>query len=144
MGKYLGFCLVMMFAIFQLGCTTTSTSPTATTVACSVETVVTTAAAGAIASADSCTNTAQIQTDVQAALGKLNLCAAASVQAQMNALKQKQGDKYKGIVGTIVCPLTTDAILSLIGAKVPTTWGCSGSADIAAAISAACIAVVPI
>ena len=142
--KFLSIFLISALCLFEIGCTGTGSSGAGTTVGCSVETVITTAVAGAIASADSCTNVAQIKTDIQAALGKINLCSAASVQSQMTDLKQKQGDKYKGIVGTIVCPLTTDAILSLIGAKVPSGWGCSGSADVAAAISAACIAVVPI
>lgn len=145
MGKYLGFCLVMAFAIFQIGCkTSTPVSPTGQQIGCSVETLVTTAAAGAIASADSCTNVSQIQSDIQGALGSINLCASATVQAQLVALQKKEGDKYKGIVGNIVCPLATDAVLSLIGSKTPASWGCSGSASVAAAISAACIAAVPI
>lgn len=145
MGKNFGIFLLMAFAIFQVGCkTSTPAAPVVATIGCSAETLATTALAGAIASADSCTNVTQIQTDIQNALGSINLCASAAVQAQMIALKKKQGDKYQGIVGNIACPLATDAVLSIIGSKTPTMWGCSGSANIAAALSAACIAVIPI
>lgn len=132
-------CLVLA----GVGCTKTGTGGTGQTLGCSAETVITTAAAGAIASADNCSNVSQIQKDIQAALGSINVCQSATVQAQMADLKKKQGDKYKGIVGNIVCPLATDAIISLIGSKVPSTWGCTGNADVAAALSAACISVVP-
>lgn len=136
------FLAIFAFAIFAFaGCTKT---PTNQTIGCSVETVVTTAAAGAIASADSCSNVSQIQQDIQAKLGSINLCAASSVQAQLQSIKQKQGDKFKGIVGNIVCPLATDAVISLISAGVPSSWGCKGSSDIAAALAAACIAAVPL
>lgn len=141
--KILGICLVLAFSVFELGCTSTPSTPAAS-VGCSVETVVTTAAAGAIASADACTNVAQIQTDIQKALGSINLCASATTQAQLQALKKKQGDAYKGIVGNIVCPLATDAIISLIGSAAPASWGCTGNASVSAAIAAACVAVVPI
>lgn len=136
--------LLLALCFTGIGCTKSGTGGTPSPIGCSVETVITTAAAGAIAAADSCSNVSQIQQDIQAKLGSINVCSSASVQQQMADLKKKQGDKYKGIVGSIVCPLATDAILSLIGAKVPSSWGCQGSADVAAAISAACISVVPI
>lgn len=136
------FAMAFMVAAF-VGCTSTGSSGAGSTVGCSAETIVTTAAAGAIASADSCSNVAQIQADIQAKLGSINLCASAQVQAQLAALKQKQGDKFKGIVGSIVCPLAVDGIISLINAAPPASWGCKGNADIGTALSAACISVVP-
>lgn len=142
--KSLGLFIIMATAIFSFGCKSTAPTGSGGAIGCSVETIVTTAAAGAIAAADSCTNVSQIQTDIQAALGSINMCAAAAVQTQMVSLKKKQGDKFQGIVGSIVCPLATDAIMSLIGTKTPATWGCSGSASVSSAISAACIAAVPI
>jgi hypothetical protein len=141
--RYLGILALAAFVFGGIGCSK-SGSGSGQQVGCSVETVVTTAAAGAIASADSCENVSQIQQDIQAKLGSINLCQSAAVQQQMTELKKKQGDKYKGIVGSIVCPLATDGIISLIGAGVPSSWGCKGNSDIAAAISAACVAVVPI
>jgi hypothetical protein len=149
--KSLSIFAVMVFALFQFGCTTSTpaapgvpTPPSLPIVGCSVETIVTTAAAGAIASADSCTNVTQIAADIQKSLGSINLCGAAGVQAQLAALKLKQGNKFKGIVGDIVCPLATDAIMSIIGTAVPSAWGCTGSASVSSSISAACIAAVPI
>lgn len=134
---------VLVLAIFALclGCTKT---PAGNTVGCSVETIVTTAAAGAVASADNCSNVSQIQQDIQAKLGSINLCAAAQVQTQMSDLKKKQGDKLQGAIGNIVCPLAVDGVLSLISSGIPASWGCQGSTNIAASLSAACVAAVPL
>lgn len=139
--------LLAACASLFIGCTSTSpTSPTVTSLGCSVETLATTAIAGAIASTDSCTNVTQMQSDIQGALGSINLCQSAAVQAQLSKLAQKSvaSGKDKGLVGSIVCPLAVDAVMTLIGTKVPATWGCTGSSSVSAAISLACTAVVPI
>lgn len=109
-------------------------------VGCSVESSVTSVLASTVASSMSCVNLSVIQSDMQSAMGKANLC---SVNSNANQLKAH----LKGPVGDVVCPIAVQAALGLVGTKVPQAWGCSPSAStsgLATLLTSACIKVVPL
>ncbi len=138
------FAAVLMLTMTFVGCNKPSdpTGPIAA-VGCSVETAITSSLAATIGSTLTCSNLTQVQLDIQGALGKANLCAQAVPPPASAQSKQK----FKGIVGGLVCPLAIDAVLGLVVSKVPASWGCSPSASttgLATALGAACVAVVGI
>lgn len=130
------FLSVLVMTLTFTGCNSTNDT------GCAIETTVTTALSSALATALTCKNASVMQSDIQAALGKANLCAAATTQAQLKS----SGIVVKGVVGNIVCPLAVSAVSGLISSKIPATWGCtvaSGS-SIATVLTTACEAVVPL
>lgn len=133
----------MALAILEVGCTKpTPAAPNA--LGCSLETVFAQSFAAAIAAADACANQAQIQADIMKGIGPANVCQAAAVQGQLARLKKANVDRFSGPIGSLVCPLATDAVLKIIGSKVPASWECTGNAIVTAAISAACLNAVPL
>lgn len=105
-------------------------------VVCSIEQGIASAFAASIGSALNCTNLGAIQSDLLNVLGKANLCTQTPPPAS---------EHKKGIVGSIVCPLAVDAALGLLTSKIPPTWDCSSQSAgaLGAALSAACVGVVP-
>lgn len=122
-----------------LGACTSPSAPTPVpvpspivTVGCQVETSVVQALASNVATTLTCSNLAAIQTDMQAALGKANLCAPST---------EAQKGKLKGVVGNMVCPMAVGAALSMVATKIPAGWGCapgSNPAGLGDVLTAAC------
>lgn len=136
---------ILAFMSFLPACTSSSTTPpVVSVVGCSVETVVTGALAAAIASNLTCSNSSAIQASIQGALGKINLCAAATTQANIKAIKAS--GKMQGIIGDIVCPLAVEAVMGTLSTAVPSAWGCSSltTTSLNGVLAQACSAVVPI
>ena len=144
--------LTIATCVFTLcGCTKTATGSMTPiqAVGCDIQTLVTSGLAASVATALSCTNQTQIQTDLQSAFGNANLCAAQAVStanaAQVKAAKAAA--KPMGIVGNIACPIAINTVIGFLSNSVPTTWGCSASATAAAlssALTAACETAIPI
>ena len=135
--------LFLTIAFLFVGCTSTPAPSPVTTVVCDVETSLTSVLSQTIGTTLSCINVAQINVDVLAALGKANLCPAVTSAAAIKA----QIAKPQGVVGSIVCPLAVNAVFGLASSKIPASWGCSPTAQVAtlsSVLSAACIAAVPI
>lgn len=103
--------ILLVAALFLMSCT--SVEP----VVCAVETSAASALSNQIASALTCTNTAAIQSDILASLGKANVCS--TTVASFKSLK--------GPIGDIVCPIAVTAVLGLVSDKVPSSWGCSAT-----------------
>lgn len=123
--KYL---IILVLAAGLFGCTKTST------VGCTIETTVSTALSSTIAGALTCTNQAQINTDLLAALGKANLCTSTTTMLV----------SPKGVIAGIACPVAVNAVLGLITTSIPKAWGCSPTAttaSLSAALTAACMAL---
>jgi hypothetical protein len=123
---------------------------------CAVETAVTTAAAGSIMQALSCTNESAIEANLMTALGNVDMCATPlpAVPAAPSALMSakalpkftKIGDitagdlqsakaqpkallaKPMGIVGAIACPIVVNTVIGFATSEIPSAWGCSASA----------------
>jgi hypothetical protein len=130
MKHFLTLCLFFTFA-----CSTISP------VVCSVESSVAGALAGGVASALSCTNTAQIKSDILGALSKANLCSTST------AAKALTASPLQGPVGDLVCPLAVGAAIGLLSNKVPASWGCApgaSTAGLATTLTSLCEAAVPI
>lgn len=139
--------LATVFLTFALaGCTSTPNTPS---VGCSAEQLVDTAAVGVLTAIDGCSNTAQMQTDIQALWDKANLCTAAAVQADAKkalvahrafVAAHPLGGKLKaaGPIADIVCPIVVNSVDGLIGSKAPASWQCTGSTSIDTALTAAC------
>lgn len=127
--------LMTVMAFLMFGCTKSSTSSLTPIQAagCDVESLVTSGFASAVASALTCTNTTQIQTDLQTAFGNANLCQGQVAAATMAQLKAK--GVSKGIVGSIACPIAINTAVGYLSNSIPTTWGCSAAAT-AASLSA--------
>lgn len=134
-------------------------------VGCDVESAITGAAGSAIAAAISCSNQAQIASDVQTALGNVNLCNAGIASASLvKPAWSKVGDVTKqdldkakgvksldvkpmGVVGNIACPIVVNTLLGFATNSIPSSWGCSAStsaSSLAQTIVAACELAVPL
>jgi len=136
--RMLSFVLIAS-AIALGGCTQTKT------VGCSVEQAVESGIASAIGASLSCSNLPAIVGDIQTVIGKANLCAAAAPAPASEQAKDIA--KPKGVLGNVVCPLATDAVLGLAVSKIPPAWGCTGGASadqLKALIVAACEKAVPL
>jgi hypothetical protein len=81
-------------------------------VGCDVENVVTSGLANAIASALNCSNVTQIQADVQAIVGKANICSV------------KPDTEKRGTIANIVCPMVSQAMVTYVGTQIPVSWNC--------------------
>lgn len=147
--KYIAvFCL---FIATLAGCTTNPPAPNP--IGCSLEQVVSGSAAAAVATALQCSNLTAMQADFQNALGSINFCAAATAHQKALAMHKgpvstpvsKPGQKVKGAIGSIICPLATDSIVGLLNANIPATWNCQvdQTSGLASIISQACINAVP-
>lgn len=154
--KSLSFVLIMVSLVFGLGmtaCTTSPVSPTnpGGTLGCAAQQLVDASAAGIMASVDGCTNTAQMETDMQSMWGSISLCTAASTAAQVQqakksiAMRAAKSSKLKadtpqqsGIIAMIVCPLAINGLDAIIGTQVPAAWGCTGSNSVDAVFTTAC------
>lgn len=107
-----------------MGCTSNAPVPNPLpAIGCSAETAITSGVAASIATALNCTSLISIQGDIQAALGKANLCQAAAPVAGSK--------KLKGPIGDLVCPLATSAVSAILTGKIPASWVCDPSAKIA-------------
>lgn len=158
--------------LFSSACSKTSASMSPLQAAgCDLETVATQTLATGISTVLSCTNTNQIASDLQVALGNVNFCAI-SVPAPAAALVagqpkySKLGDvkksdidakktkglnaeavKAQGIVASIACPAVLNIGISYLTQAVPSSWSCSastGTQSVAAALTAACTAAIPL
>ena len=52
-----------------------------------------------------------------------------------------------GIVGSIACPIVVNVVLGFATSEIPAAWGCSanaGAATVGSALTAACLAAVPL
>lgn len=138
--------------LFLAGCTS-SNSGTVTPIqaaGCDVESAILGGAAGAIASALSCTSTSAIQASLTTALGNANLCAAPGVAA-ISAASMKSAKsaavKPQGVIGNLACPIAVNTIVGFLSNSVPSAWGCSASASasaLAATLTSVCEAAVPL
>ena len=146
-------CVALAGAFLLEGCNKTqvAASPTLTAVAdvgCSVESGLASGVSASIAAQLQCTNTAAIQSSIQAALGNANLCSlVAPSVASANALKAKSVVAPKAIVGDIACPIVVNVVGGYLSNAVPAAWGCSAGAamsSVLSALTAACEAAVPI
>lgn len=167
-----------LFLLCLLGLTfgCTSTNPALTPIqqaGCYIETAITGGAAGAVASALTCTNQAAIQASLNTALGNANLCATPvppaapatpATQSKVAPKWQTIGDitkddvaaagqvqskavVAKGVIGNIACPLAINTIVGFLSNSVPSAWGCSQSSSMASlvtALTSACELAVPI
>lgn len=114
-----------------------------TTAACTDETKALTALASSVATTLQCANQAQIVTDLTTALGNANVCAWSSATSTVSA----QVVKPMGVVGNMVCPLASAAVVGFMTSAIPTTWGCTATTSAAAvqsALTQVCEAAVPI
>lgn len=107
---------LIMFSVLIIGLISSACTKV-DPIICAVETSAASALSTQIASALTCTNTAAIQTDVLASLGKANVCS--TTVASFKTLK--------GPIGDIVCPIAVTAVLGLVSDKVPSSWGCSAT-----------------
>lgn len=154
--------LILTILLLGVACTKSGTMSPIQSAGCAVESAVTSAAATSIAAALSCTNQAQIATDVQNALGNVNLCATNVAVASLAPKYSKVGDVSKqdldaakgknlikpmGVVGNIACPIVVNTLLGFATNSIPSSWGCSSSTTasaLTATIIAGCEAVVPL
>lgn len=121
-----------------LGACTSPSTPTpapvpapVVAVGCQLETSLVTVLASNVATTLTCSNLSAIQTDMQMALGKANLCAP----------NEAQKAKFKGVVGNLACPLAVEAVLGMLASKIPAGWGCapgSNPAGLGDTLTAAC------
>lgn len=114
--------LAILFLVPVIGCN--SLSP-----GCIIEDKVVAAASSAIVTNLSCTNAAQITSDLEAVIAPLNLCKTPT-----------------GSVANAFCPLVVSTVVNLAASKVPAAWGCSavgsvGAASLDAALLTACEAL---
>lgn len=155
--------LLILLFIVLVGCSSTSSSLSPIqAVGCTVESTIVGVEAQAIATLLTCSNVAQIQTDMQTALGNVNFCAvpvpapavtsliATKVktigditQADLDAAKKGVQSKAvaKGIVATIACPIFFNVALGFATSQIPSKWSCQAStsaASLGAALTAAC------
>jgi hypothetical protein len=146
--------LLVVSAIFALTACPATPSPTPTpqpapsNIGCSAETLVDSAAAGAFASIDGCTATAQITSDIQAVWTKLgiNFCGTVATLKKLQAVKKLVAGAHPelkftsatGPIADLVCPLAVSGIDSIVGTQVPSNWLCTGSASVDATFTAAC------
>lgn len=162
---------ILILSLFILGaaCTKTSTGTVSPidSAGCAVESVITGALASTIAGAITCSNSTQIASDIQTALGNVNLCSAGLSSPSVAALTAKWtkiGDVSKqdidnakgvkaqvvkpmGIVGVIACPIVVNTLLGYATNSIPTSWGCSSNtsaATLGATIISACEVAVPL
>jgi hypothetical protein len=161
--------IAIIIAFFGMAACTKSSTPGSVTpiqsVGCAVESAVTSAAATTIAASISCSNQAQIATDIQNALGNVNLCAAGVAPApaalvgpkwskvgdvskqDLDKAKASKGLAPMGIVGQIACPIVVNTLLGFATNSIPVSWGCSAStsaASLGAVITSACEAAIPL
>lgn len=129
--------LIVLF-LFMSSCTTPTTNPTdpIKTVGCSIESSLALGLSQTFAATMSCTNVAQIQSDILSTLGSVNLCAA-KPQGQVKA---------QGIIGDIVCPSVVGSVMALVSTKIPVTWGCklNSSSALTVALTKTCSSLVGI
>lgn len=155
-------CLLILFgflAIFEMGCTSSSTgssiSPISAAV-CDVESAITSAEAVAIASLLTCSNESTIQSSLQTALGNANLCSNASISAATaaqiasakaaHAVKTAGMPVSKAVIGDLACPIVVNVLIGFGTSSIPTSWGCSASSTASsfmAALTTACESAVP-
>ena len=130
-----------------VGCTKSGSSISpAQAVGCDIESAVVAAEASAVSTLLSCTNVTQVQQDMMTALGNANLCAAPGVAAVSSA-QMKSAVSAKGVIGSLACPIVVNVLIGYASSAIPSTWGCStGSSaqSLSAALTAACVAAVPI
>ena len=144
-------CFLVCAGVTVMGSSCSKTATTTTTavltpledVGCSIETAVTGGMASTVASALTCTNVAAIQASLVTAMGNVNICAKApAVTVQSKGLVKTQG-----LIGNIACPIAITTVVGFLTNSIPTTWGCSANATVAAlttALTAACEAAIPI
>lgn len=105
--------LLSIFFIFTLcSCSTIKKD-----VGCNLETSAAAAISQGIVKQLSCTNQAQIQSDLLGYLGAANLCSSTN--------------SLKGPIGDVGCPLAVGAVMGAINNVIPSTWGCSPTASTA-------------
>ena len=160
--------IAIIIAFFGMAACTKSSTPGSVTpiqsAGCAVESAITGAAATTIAAAISCSNQTQIATDIQNALGNVNLCSAGiAAPAQLAGPKwSKVGDVSKqdidkakaskglapmGVVGNIACPIVVNTLLGFATNSIPASWGCSAStsaSSLGQVIVSACEAAIPL
>jgi hypothetical protein len=153
MSKILAF-ILLSFVLAGCSLFSGSSPPPAPVAAlgCAVETSVESGFAVQIGASLSCTNLSQIQADIVAKIGSLNLCAkVAPAQPAVPAVSAAKAEPIplKGMVGDIVCPLAVNAAMGIGEGKIPASWGCSPASSaplssLQSVLTAACAAVVKI
>lgn len=145
MKNFLSILAIGIFALVIGGCTKSgsgSINPIKDA-GCQAETLVTSAAAGVVASSLSCSHSDAIQASLQAALGNVNYCAA-NVAMAAQAKMSKDAIHTEGVIATLVCPIAVSTVMGFMTSQVPPAWGCSVSGDagvVSAALTAACSAL---
>jgi hypothetical protein len=119
-----------------VACTSTTPTPAPNPVqdvVCPLETTVTTAIVPPLAQSLSCANQAQMTADIQKALNVGNFCPVATAQQNLN-LHYKAGKlPVKGPIANVACPVVVDAVIGLVGSKLPASWQCTASTSPSAA-----------
>ena len=140
--------------LFATGCTSTSTSPTATVVAsvgCALEGSVVNTAAVLLAQGLQCSNQAAIVTSITAAASSLKICSTPTALAigkpkapPVIGADGKPVLPLKSVGSTICTSLADTLIASLPGGVIPTAWGCaptSAVASVTGLVNQACNAI---
>jgi hypothetical protein len=110
--------VAILSLVFLAACTsgtTPSTGNVAKDIACNVEKAATSLIAAQIAMSLVCINLTAIQTDLQAVLGKVNLCPTTAL---------------KGPIGDALCGPIVTGIKNIGVGKIPPAWGCAGGATL--------------
>lgn len=160
--------LALILFVFVAACTKT-TAPGSLNpiqqVGCDVESAITGAAGSAIASAISCSNQAQVASDIQNALGNVNLCNAGVAVASLasdgpkwtkigdvskqdiDAAKSSKKLSPMGVIGNVACPIVVNTLLGFATNSIPASWGCSAStsaSSLGQTIVSACELAIPL
>jgi hypothetical protein len=102
--------VLCFLGVFFSGCTKA-------TVGCIVETTIVDAATPAIVKALQCSNTAQIQTDLEALIGKLGFCTQTT---SGNAVAKPK-------LSAPVCDVFSRVVIGAMTGGIPTSWGCTAA-----------------
>lgn len=98
---------------------------------CTIETNAASGISGAIANTLQCSNSAAINSDMMKLLDKAGTCSVAT-------------PAVRGIIGSTVCPLLGNLVVSELGNQVPAAWECSltnAKGGLNLLVSTACAAV---
>lgn len=111
--------LLLIFSIsllaFASGCTKGCSTGG---IGCSIEKTVVSGVGNAIASQLQCSNEAGIEADLQAIIGKLNLCKEGTVSSTNG----------KVAIPGVVCSIFADLVINgVAGTAIPSAWGCSAA-----------------
>ena len=91
---------------------------------CNQETAALTSISQSIAKTLTCSNVAQIQTDLTAVLGNVNVCKWLPAPST--------GLKLTGPIANLFCPIASSAAVGFLTQSIPSKWGCTATAEASA------------